>query len=214
MTWVVVGLFCEGPTDRRFLPPVIYRTLLALLLERPDARVELQEEIVLYPERTNDECARAICRDRDHVDVFVVHADAARPQNDQAQERIIGPIRALAGERCGLAPARIVPLLPVREMEAWILADPDAIARAVGFRSWPDGVPLGWQPERAESVPDPKRTLDEAVRALSGGRRGRRSFGAGAFLDLIAAEADLGRLGRLASYQRFRAELRAALDLR
>ncbi|GJE03786.1 hypothetical protein GMJLKIPL_5743 [Methylobacterium isbiliense] len=206
--WLVVGLFCEGPTDGRFLPTIIHRTLLAILVEQSAFDVELQEQIIPYAEKSNEERAQAICRERASVDLFVVHADASRLQSERVQDTIVGQIQATASAACGVRPERIIPLLPIREMEAWVLADPDAIARALGYDAgWPERVERGWQPERAEAEPDPKRTLDAAIRSLAGGRRGRRSPGAEAYFDRIADEVGLSCLGRLASYQRFRTDL-------
>ena len=92
-----------------------------------------------------------------------------------------------------------------------MLADPDAVARVFGFSAWPERVAVSWHPERAETVEDPKRTLTEAVRALFGGRKGRRVPGPEGLFDQIAEEIDLRRLARLPSYQRFEADLRSGL---
>jgi len=211
MTWLVAGLFSEGPTDRRFLPRIVYRTLLDIVQAEAAMTVELQEIVISYNEKINAKRADIICRDRESVDLFVIHADASRSLVDQIQARFVGQVRALARDGCAMPESRIVPLIPVREMEAWMLADPDAVARVFGFSAWPDRIALSWQPERAEVVEDPKRALNDAVRALFGGRKGRRAPGPEGLFDQIAEEIDLRRLARLASYQRFEADLRSGL---
>jgi hypothetical protein len=205
--WLVVGLFCEGPTDRRFLSQLIPRTLLAILAEQSAFDVEFQEQIVLFEEKTNEDRAQLICAERTNIDLFVVHVDATRPQRERVQDAIVGQIQAIARATCGVPAERIVPLVPIREMEAWILSDPEAIARVLGYESWPDRVRRDWVPDRAEAETDPKRTLDEAVRNLVGRRRGRRRDGGDVYVDLIGAEVDLTRLDRLDSFQRFRTDL-------
>ncbi|MFH6781820.1 MULTISPECIES: DUF4276 family protein [Methylobacterium] len=207
----MAGLFSEGPTDRRFLPKIVYRTLLGIVQAEAVVRVELQEDILSYTEKTNAARAAIVCRDRDSVDLFVIHADASRARVEQVEAQIVGQVRTFSRAECAMPEHRIVPLMPVREMEAWTLADPDAVARVFGFASWPDRVPLSWHPERAETVEDPKRALNEAVRVLFGGRKGRRAPDPGGLLDQIAAEMDLRRLGRLPSYQRFETDLRVGL---
>ncbi len=211
MSWLVVGLFSEGPTDRRFLPRIVYRTLLGIVQAEAARAVELQEDIVAYIEKPNAERAELVCRDRESVDLFVIHADASRSLVDQIEARLIGQVRASARAACAMTEARIVPLIPVRETEAWMLADPDAVARVFGFSAWPERVAVSWYPERAETVEDPKRTLTEAVRALFGGRKARRVPGPEGLFDQIAEEIDLRRLARLPSYQRFEADLRSGL---
>ncbi|KMO12845.1 hypothetical protein, partial [Methylobacterium platani] len=96
MTWLVVGLFSEGSTDRRFLPRIVYRTLLGIVQAEAVTAVELQEDILAYTEKPNAERADIICRDRQGVDLFVIHADASRSLADQIEARLVGQVRARA----------------------------------------------------------------------------------------------------------------------
>lgn len=211
MTWLVIGLFSEGSSDSRFLPNIIYRQTLNLLLSGQGSDINLQEELQIFRERNNDNRIARICRESGAVNLFIVHSDAARNARSRLLRTIVGGIRLGTSERCGLEAYRVVPLMPCREMESWTLADPDAIARACGFEMWPNHVQRSWDAALAETIDDPKRVLDEALEALHSRTRRRRIPPASYFLERIGSEVDLQRLMRLDSFQEFSKSLEAAL---
>ncbi len=65
----------------------------------------------------------------------------------------------------------MVPVIPVRMSEAWILFDKDAISEAVGRVTLPFSVPRA---SRLEEISDPKACLDEMLLRAAGNPRGRR----------------------------------------
>jgi hypothetical protein len=91
--------------------------------------------------------------------------------------------------------------------EAWLLADRDALLAALGVRGAPDGWCVPDSPQDAESVSDPKATLERAVREC---RRGR-STDVGRLYQPLSARVSLDRLKALRAYQEFWTELRGAL---
>lgn len=212
MTWLVIGLFSEGSSDSRFLPNIIYRQTLNLLLSGRGLDINLQEELEIFRERDNPSRTIRICREAGAVNLFIVHSDATRSARPRILRTIVGELRSETAERCGLEGYRVVPLIPCREMESWALADPDAIARACGFDAWPNHVHRNWDAAFAETVDDPKRVLDEALEALHSRTRRRRIPPASYFLERIGNEVDLGRLMRLDSFQEFSESLEAALQ--
>ena len=212
MIWLVIGLFSEGSTDSRFLPHIIYRHTLELILASGQQNVQLQEGIILFKERENADRVRRICRETTTVDIFIVHADAAVNARARILEKIIGDIQGLAYDTCKIESRRIVSLLPCREMEAWALVDPDAIARACGFYAWPESTSRNWNPERAESLDDPKATLLAAIAALHSRTRKRRPPQIGDILERIGTEVDLKQLGRTESFRIFSGALTKALQ--
>jgi len=65
----------------------------------------------------------------------------------------------------------VVPVVPVRMSEAWILFDGSAIARAAGSPSSQVQVP---KMDRIESIANPKRRLDQLLLKAAGSPEGRK----------------------------------------
>ncbi len=55
--------------------------------------------------------------------------------------------------------------VPVEELEAWLLADPEAIAKALGLEKPPK------VPRNTESIPSPKEFLERVVKKTSNGNK-------------------------------------------
>jgi hypothetical protein len=206
-----LALYDEGPTDHRFLAPVLQRACEALAFEVGPKPCEVFEV-----QRLEDASASA-ARDarilsaaeswRYGWDILFIHTDGAG-DHDAAEQALVTP----AIERiCGSAAfnhdkQRCVPVIPVRETEAWMLAEPDALLRA-WYVSRP--TPAQQATLRAikppEQITDPKRQLDALYNALTGRRGASKTF------DAIGREVSLDELRKLPSYKRMEAALRAAL---
>ena len=143
------------------------------------------------------------------ADILVVHRDADRPGLD-ARRRETTEAARQAG-----VPQLVVPCVPVRMTEAWLLLDEDEIRRVAGN---PRGrVPLNLPPVgRSEEVPDPKAMLFEALvtAAEATGRRRRvaeRSFDE--WRRILLEDLDpQGPVARLPSFQVFQGELIEAVQ--
>lgn len=211
MNWLVVGLFSEGATDRRFLPTILYRLIWQIISEIGWDSVEIQEDLIIYREMTNAERADRACSDKDYVDLFFVHSDASSNQYEDIHRNISSTIAAIACNQCEISLDRIVPVITVREMESWALVDPDAIAKACLSTRWPQSIPMSWNPQDCERIADPKAALDQIVRDLFGGRRGRKAPRSAMFFDQIAEEIELERLLSLTYFKIFSKQLRDSL---
>ncbi|MGO9287385.1 MAG: DUF4276 family protein [Polyangia bacterium] len=73
---------------------------------------------------------------------------------------------------CALIPAVFVHVdpehllcIPIEEIEAWLLSDPEAIATAIGLANPPK------VPQNTETIPSPKEFLQRLVRRASNGER-------------------------------------------
>lgn len=105
---------------------------------------------------------------------------------------------------------RTVGVVPVREMEAWALADGDALRGAFGavLDDAALGIPI--RPREVEGIFDPKVVLEQAYRNVVGQRRrGKRKVAD--FFDVIGERVRLERLREVPAYQHFEQELRTAL---
>lgn len=98
-------------------------------------------------------------------DLLFVHRDAER---EPPQARFSEIARAAAG-----VDGRIVPVVPVRMTEAWLLFDEAAIRRAAGNPNGRVSLELP-RIEDLERLPDPKRTLRQCLLTASELNRRRR----------------------------------------
>ncbi|WP_437764433.1 hypothetical protein WMF27_35400 [Sorangium sp. So ce281] len=142
--------------------------------------------------------AAAIEESWSECNLFVVHSDGEGAPDEVRRERIEPGLARARRARPELAAAACV---PVRETEAWMLADPEAFCRI--FET--DRTPL--LPPDPEAESDPKAVLETALCGL-GARMGR---GVEEYYAVLGAEVRLGALRRLAAFQQFDEELRKAI---
>lgn len=92
------------------------------------------------------------------AELLIVHRDAERVGLEERIQEVRDAVRAVA--------TRHVAIVPVRMTEAWFLHDVKAIRRASGNPSGTAALALP-SPDRVESDPDPKATLEQALLAAS-----------------------------------------------
>jgi hypothetical protein len=211
--WLGLALYAEGLTDHRFLDELLRRTVEHLLLDGGHA-VDLspvQRLSVPDSEQTRaDRIAGGSERLQGAFHVLFVHSDGEGDPQRARAERVRPGVDAMH-KRLGTAGRCGVAVVPVRETEAWALADHDCLRRVLGTqRSAQElGVPEG--AAGIESLADPKATFAAAVRQARQGRRGRRRPAPASFLDLIGQQARISELRRLSAFATLLRDLDAAL---
>lgn len=210
MTWLSWAAGYEGTSDRRYFELLIPRLLEDLVFSRGTMRrVDIPTRAaVLLKRGAAKEMAQQACAERQAFTLVFIHADAGgRGQSPGNAMRAAECCEAMC-RLCAWPSARCIPVMPTREMEAWVIADPAAVASILGFRGELARLGLPASPADAERVADPKAALREAVRVVRGD--GRRAE-IGELLAGIAQRQDLGRLRQMGSFARFEGLLLAAL---
>ncbi len=122
--------------------------------------------------------------------------------------------REIASSLASLREPIHVPVVPVRETEAWLLVDEGAIREVVGNPRGTIRLELP-PPDHVEDVPDPKAALKRAVvlaSELSGRRRDRIAQDFPRYRrDLLARLDPDGPVRQLPAWQRLEADLRSAI---
>lgn len=103
---------------------------------------------------------------RPHPDLIVVHRDSDNAGTDKRREEIA------YGAQCSGVDARILPVIPVRMTEAWLLLDESAIREVAGNPRGRMDLCLP-KPHEVESRSNPKKILAEVL-LLAGDATGRR----------------------------------------
>jgi hypothetical protein len=185
----MAALFCEGREDACFLERVLTRQLGAFGMKGDgfDFDVVSAQECrtVESAERVRD-AVRAAAQ---HYNVVFLHQDRnEREKIDSLRNRIHGDLPSQT---------RTVAVVPVRETEAWALADPAVFAAFRGSAA--DVLPS--RPRDVEAVQDPKAQLSRAL-----GRRYDERIA-----ESVGERIDLGRLAQVPAYAVFLQELTNAL---
>ena len=170
-----VGLYCEGESDYEYFTPLLGRVLRDLLartgIDRdvpPVTRlIEPQDGIGDYSsEAIRDWSEWGLHKKPRHLErhnrftLLILHMDANAPsvKDSRAYKNTGRQLSNYCEE-----PERWIPLIPVREAEAWQVADRDLLAQVCRV-SLAD-VEERFQGRTAEKLTDPKAVRDELLRA-------------------------------------------------
>lgn len=209
-----LALFSEGPTDDRFLGPLLQKLCEELCLKHSDAPVEVEEMLFLQNpanesgEDRDERILNAAVEAAGSWQLLFVHVDGGSDPDVQ-RARAIDPGLSRIEERFGAGGVGVA-VVPVRETEAWALADGDALRFAFGTTLDDRALGVPARARQVESITYPKETLDEAhARTGPTGRRARQK--AAPWLQRVAQQASLDRLREVPSFARTEAELLSAL---
>jgi hypothetical protein len=158
---VIYTLVADGTSDRVLLPILTW----SLRLIGVTPVVEQWADFTRIPRQRNTEDRLRAVLDLYPCDVLFVHRDAEGQPYSSRRAEIAGVLR--------WASVRHVPVVPVRMTEAWLLADEMAIRSAAGNPNGTDNLNLP-DVRRLEDLPDPKKTLHDALTSASGLNARRR----------------------------------------
>jgi hypothetical protein len=206
MPQLLVTLIGEGPSDDALIP------IIEWVLERPALGLLPDVDVIsrfVGPDKSDSPSGLVgritDCANEAPGHLFFIHHDADGPTHHEWAESIRQAVVDVRQQGTALPPAP--PVVPVREMEAWLLIDETAIRRAA--RNPGGRAPLGLPHVRAiESCQDPKAILREALRAASGLPR-RRWSEVDAIAPRIVADfiTDFTPLQQLVAFQAFSKEV-------
>lgn len=210
MPQLLFTLVGEGPSDDALVPIVEWTLSNPELGLLPD--VEFVSQFV-GPAQTPgvfDVVDRAIACLADYpCDLLFIHHDADAPTASRWAEQISAGI-INARQRGHHLPAAIA-VVPVRETEAWLLIDAQAIRVAAGVPGGTANLELP-RGRAIERCPDPKFVLQQALQRARGlpGRRYRRVDGV-LPLEVARRIQDFSALRQLPAFQAFEADVRRVI---
>ena len=209
---IIIGLFGEGRTDARLLESIIKRSFENISLE---CNKELEISNVCHIEvKKNNFVDDVLSAAREGVIqygimILCVHADADKPTDDWVMKTKIKPllekIQTCNDNACKL----IVPVIPVRMSEAWMLADTILFKKELRTKINDDELGINKHPE---SIADPKRVIEDAIRVARKDvpKRKWNQFGIGELYESIGDNISLESLRQLTSFRKFEDHVRNA----
>lgn len=201
MRYLTSALISEGPTDDKFLPRILNRMLVDLCVNEFSDQVEIADVKILRkrggPSGIEEILKLVDDNQRAFVLIFIHHDQGASPS--RTESHWLEPIRAAWGGRT----EQLVFVVPIRETEAWILADGDAIRRSLGVRWSNEIIGIPSRASAVEKIPDPKKVL-----ARLEPRIGRSMVN---YFDRLGELVSLSKLSELTAYRNLREQTKQAL---
>lgn len=214
MIQLVIGLNTEGPTDVRFLTDIVKRTFDDIAFECPkDIEILDIQHIAVQKDEFAPmilEASRKGVEDFG-ISILCVHRDADDKNMDDVMKYSFLPLsKALEDKDEAIYCKVIIPVIPVRMMEAWMLADTQLLKDFIDASKVPDGE-LGIE-RNPESYADPKAVIEEAIRKASAGKTKRRRdvIGIAELYEQIGKNVNLENLRHLPSFRCFEEQIRSA----
>lgn len=215
MRYLGLALYAEGPTDYYFLKPLLRRVCEELCASRSDERLEigdvleLDDPIDLRDQSREYRIAAAARAARSAWHILFIHADGAG-QTDRARNEQVAPAMQRLAAELGSGYSSVA-VIPIRETEAWLLADGNALRQAFGTSLDNNELGIPISPRDVERIADPKQVLDAACTTATQRRRSRQKKSS-AYFELIGERVSLPELRRVPAFQAMHEELIAALQ--
>lgn len=207
-----IGLITEGPTDVRFLQSVVERTFIDVAFEcendlEPYVKCLTVEKVRLS---FNEYVEKASRRGMEEMgmDILCVHTDADSKDTKRAYAEKINPAKEFLSDKKGEICKSLIPIVPVRMVEAWMLADKELLKEEMGTRMSDEELGINRMPEL---YLDPKaiiQAIGKSNRTTT--RRHRKDLDISELYASIGARLELEKLHLLPSYRQFVDEVREA----
>lgn len=220
MNQLVIAFYGEGASDEKFLPPIIQRTVEQVILHhRGDA--EVLPLAVLNGQKIRNKHSQQIERivyaaqEAHGFHLLIVHADADSSNTHKAYiERIqpgIKAVQELARSQTAVYPS-ILPIIPVRMVEAWMLADINAFQQVIGTHLTYSDLNFPQYPQQVESLQAPKTILQQAIKMALSRRSRQRPIPLDTIYEPLARQISLEHLVRIPAFAEFRQSMVNALQ--
>jgi hypothetical protein len=208
MSSLSLALYCEGATDRNFLPTIIQRTAQDILNKRARRYVEvLAVDVVagINKQKNGQDILEAATQMYGYH-ALVIHKDTDSRTYKATREQSFEPGYLLAKKNHHMACEHLIPIIPIREVEAWMLADHEVLRKVLELQEQQvQNLHLKKRAALVETYPDPKNTFNEVVKRAEKDRR--LKINRASLYTALAEEIRLERLGQVPAYQSFIEEL-------
>jgi hypothetical protein len=210
MTYVSWAVLYEGSTDQAYFDLLLPRLMEDVVLARSVRPVTIPEIPATRLRRGPvEEVASEACAAAASFHLVFIHADAGGRNLRTGLDQRSGAYCDAMNRLCNWPLQRCIRLSPSHETEAWILADPAAVADALGYRGLTSTIGLPSGAVEAERLSDPKEVLRQAIAQVRGRRR---PLDIPQIFPSIAQRQDLDMLRKARSFSAFEADIVAALQ--
>lgn len=215
MIQLAIGLNAEGVTDYRFVKDIIYRTFEHIIAYECERDIEILDVFNISVDKTTfvETALLASTKGMNElgISVLCVHADADADSMDAVMKNKFIPLferlNEMSDEECCKI---IIPVIPVKMIESWMMADKELLKRNIDARQISDGE-LGLD-KKPETYNDPKEVINKAIVIASQNQRKRmRKLNIASLYEEMGVQMSLEALKQLPSYLAFMDNVRQAL---
>lgn len=214
MNTLVISLLPEGATDIRFLSNIIIRTAFDILIEKAEGQIDVSDLIILNKSKKygRDYQILQAAKESYGYHILIVHSDADENSDKEAFENRIYPGFSLVEDEVGKICKNLVPIVPIRMTEAWMIADKNTLKEEIGTDKDELQLELNFPIKNVEAIAEPKEKIKKAIQlaCLQNPARLARINIADLYLPL-GQKVDLSILNHLGSYRKFKKHLTEAL---
>lgn len=208
-----LALYAEGPTDYAFLQPLLHRVCDWVCRTSAIGVVEIaQVEALSAPATAKGGRGERIVASALEMEgawnVLFIHSDGDGDWQSVIREQV-EPAFLRLRQSAATSGRALVAVVPVREVEAWLLADPQALHDALGLRLEVSPFAPPARPAAVEQVSDPKAAVT-ALQALNPRRR-RSSVLQRDLYTMMGETVSLERLASVPAFARFLEALKGEL---
>lgn len=208
---IFIGLATEGTTDVRFLESIVKRTFEDIALKECQQDIDIYifvsetaKQGLSFPEYVLQASTDGL--KTWGIMTLAIHTDADRNTLHERMENKIRPAQELLGKQGEEYCKLLTPIIPVRMIEAWMLADKELFKEEIGT-SKPDAE-LGINRD-PESMADPKQAIENAIRiATEHLPKRRQRLSISELYEIIGDTISLEALSTLDSYKHFKEAVR------
>ena len=215
MKQLVLALYAEGRTDERFLPVIIQRAADQILRQHALDLVDILEPLSLKADSavsSHEERILSVAKQAAGFHALIVHADADAPTADNALQDRFEPGRRLVQESENDVCRDLLPIIPIRMTEAWMMADVEVFREVVGTDLTADQLGFPARSHQVEAVRDPKHKLAIALNQIFVRRRRRKKVHLGQYYEPLARRIRLNRLENVPAFRWFINDLTNVLE--
>lgn len=202
-----IGLAVEGNTDMRFLRSVVQRAFSRIVFDLCDQDIDIDVFDINVPKVGKSFREFVACASKDAVNkygvlVLAVHADSDKETLKQRMEDKFIPAQEYLdsldeNECCKI----LVPVIPIRMIEAWMMADTQLLREEMGTDLLDSDLGLHRPPEE---IADPKALIEEAIRIVQKSLpKKRRTLKIGDLYEILGYKISYESLLSLPSFKAF-----------
>lgn len=211
MKKIGLALYCEGNSDEYFLPILLQRTSRHIIMEGGGSDINIPPvKRIEVPKsgQGNDILTAAVRAGTEGYDILFVHKDADDAGPEKVRKNHIEPGLRKVHETTKKVCKNMVPVIPIRETEAWMLADIKILQDILDINTDAKELGLPTRPVLVEKIADPKHVLQETIRkSLERKSRRRRKINIETLYTRLAQEVRLDFLKQVPAYKTFTGEL-------
>jgi len=200
-----LALYGEGNSDKSFLPGIIVKTADHLIRSyATQFRDVLPVEIIEVAKQEHGQDILEAAKKASGRDVLVVHKDADKCTYDERKKQSFDPGKTLVLNENKEVCKNLIPIIPVREIEAWMIADPQILLELLETKERIQNLALPKRPVLVEAVSDPKAILNTVIQKAEHKRRRKfRKEDLKKLYELLGQDIRLEKLDQVPAYKRF-----------